>query len=397
MNFSAMTRTLFLPLTLAAALGACSKPPALTAPADITITPLKSYSRIESWALLKFAGVSGIPAAYAIDTYRVNYPVTHDDGTVSRASGLLALPRDVAPRRIVSFQHGTTSNREAVPSRLDLTGIAASIIFAGNGYMLLAPDYLGLGDSPGVHGYYVASDEALAVTGLIAAAKRMPEAPKGNIFLSGFSQGGHVTLAAMRQMEDDGEQLLGAAPVATAIDIRHLSLGIALKGTSPSDTLYLAYIARGFAAHYGHALDSVLTSASATLVDTLFGAPHSGAEIVEALPADPRAIFQSEFLDAFNNDGSHWFLDAIAANDFTGLTPKAPLRLYYGENDIDVVPEEAIRGAERYRSRGADARAISVGPVGHDASLLVAAPLIFGWLQSLEACAADPTTCDSES
>lgn len=103
---------------------------------------------------------------------------------------------------------------------------------------------------------------ALEVTGLIAAARQVPEAPKGKVFLSGFSQGGHVTLAAMRQMEDDGEQLLGAAPVATAIDIRHLSLGIALNGNSPSDTLYLAYIARGFAAHYGHALDSVLTPAS---------------------------------------------------------------------------------------------------------------------------------------
>lgn len=397
MKFNTLTHTLLLPLALLAALGACSKPPALAAPAGITITPLKSYSRIESWILLKFAGVSGIPAAHAIDTYRVNYPVARDDGTVSRASGLLALPRDITPRRIVSFQHGTTSNREAVPSRLDLTGIAASVIFAGNGYMLLAPDYLGLGDSPGVHGYYVASDEALAVTGFIAAARQLPETPKGKVFLSGFSQGGHVTLAAMRQMEDDGEQLLGAAPVATAIDIRYLSLGIALKGSSPSDTLYLAYIARGFAAHYGHPLDSVLTPASAALVKSLFGTPHSGEEIVEALPANPRAIFQSDFLEAFDKNGSHWFLDAIAANDFVGMTPQAPLRFYYGESDIDVVPEEAIRGAERYRSRGADARAISVGPFDHNASLLAAAPLIFDWLQSLEACAADLAACDTKS
>ena len=316
----------------------------------------------------------------------MNYPVTADDGTVSRASGLLALPRGATPRRIVSFQHGTTSNRENVPSRLDLTGIAASVIFAGKGYMLLAPDYLGLGDSPGVHGYYVASDEARAVTSFIAAARQMPETPSGPVFLSGFSQGGHVTLAAMRQMESKGERLLGAAPVAAAIDIRHLSLGIALQGKSPSDTLYLAYIARGFADHYGHALDSVLTT--------------KGAEIVAALPADPRVIFQPAFLKAFDKDGTHWFLDAIEANDFTDMKSKAPLRLYYGESDIDVVPQEAIKGAERFKESGTNVRAVSVGPVNHDASLLAAAPLIYDWLQELEACAAEtainPELCDTK-
>tara|TARA_R110000868_G_scaffold1276_3_gene9967 strand:- start:457 stop:1659 length:1203 start_codon:yes stop_codon:yes gene_type:complete len=392
-------RALLLSVMIAA-LGACSKPPQITAPQGVEITPLKTYSRIESWALLKFAGVKSLGAAYAVDTYHVNYPVTADDGTVSRASGLLALPRDATPRRIVSFQHGTTTNRENVPSRLDLTGIAASVIFAGNGYMLLAPDYLGLGDSPGVHGYYVASDEARAVTSFIAAARQIPHAPSGPVFLSGFSQGGHVTLAAMRQMESDGERLLGAAPVATAIDIRHLSLGIALEGGSPSDTLYLAYIARGFADHYGHALDSVLTPEAAALVETLFGTPHSGAEIVAALPADPRVIFQTELLEAFDKGGTHWFLEAIEGNDFTDMRPKAPLRLYYGESDIDVVPQEAIKGAERFTTSGTNVRAVNVGPVNHDASLLAAAPLIYDWLQELEACAAEtainPDLCDTK-
>lgn len=369
---------------VALSLAACGKPPEIAAPEGVEITPLKSYSRIESWFLLKVAGVEGVSAPYAVDTYRVIYPTRAQDGEVVRASGLMALPRGVAPERIVSFQHGTTTSRDEVPSKPDLTGVAASILFAGNGYTLIAPDYLGLGESEGVHGYYVAADHARAVTGLLAAVRQLPDAPAAPVFLSGFSQGGHVSLAAMRQLEAEGETVLGAAPVATALDVRNISLGAALEGGSKSHALYLAYMAWGYAHHYGRPLDSVLTADYAAKVETLYGTPHTPQEIVEGLPADPRAMFTPEFLAAFDEGGEHWMLEAIAANGVGDWTPKAPVRLYYGEADKDVVPEEAIAGAERFRARGADAEAVNVGEVEHDPSLILAAPLILEWLAELE-------------
>ncbi|MEQ8267586.1 MAG: hypothetical protein RH982_10350 [Parvibaculum sp.] len=371
-------------LVLALALAACGRPPEIEAPAGVEITPLESYSRIESWFLLKMAGVEGVSVPHAVDIYRVIYSTRVQDGEAVRASGLMALPRGVAPKRIVSFQHGTTTSRDAVPSKPDLTGVAASILFAGNGYMLIAPDYLGLGESEGVHAYYVAAEHARAVTGLLAAARQLPDAPAAPIFLSGFSQGGHVTLAAMRQLEAEGETVLGAAPVATALDVRNISLGAALGGGSKSHSLYLAYMAWGYAHHYGRPLDSVLTADYAAKVETLYGSPHSSQEIVEGLPADPRAMFTPEFLEAFDGNGEHWLLEAIAANGVGEWTPKAPVRLFYGEADKDVVPKEAVLGAERFRARGADVEAVNVGEVGHDPSLLLAAPLILEWLGELE-------------
>ncbi|MCE9649596.1 MAG: hypothetical protein K8R18_08240 [Parvibaculum sp.] len=370
------------------ALTGCNAPPAIKAPPGVEIEPLKTYSRLESWFLLKLAGVEGVPVAHAVDAYRIVYPVETETGEKLRASGLLALPRGVAPKRIVSFQHGTSTDREAVPSRLDVTGAAAAILFAGNGYMLLAPDYLGLGDSKRIHGYYIASEHAAAVTGLLAAARLLPVAPDGQVFLSGFSQGGHVTLAAMREMEAKGDRVLAAAPVAAAIDIRNVSLAAALEGGAPSHSLYLAYLAWSHAHRYGHPLGTVLTPEYAARVETLFGTPHDGKEIMESLPANPREMFVPEFLKAFDEGGAHWLLTSIDENGLANWTPKAPVRLYYGSADADVVPEEAMRGAELYRARGADARAIDVGVVGHDESMLRAAPLIFDWLNRLEADAA---------
>jgi pimeloyl-ACP methyl ester carboxylesterase len=365
-------------------LAGCSAPPVVEAPPGVEITPLKTFSRIESWFLLKLAGVDGISVPHAVDAYRIAYPVSLENGETVQASGLLALPRGALPKRIVSFHHGTTTSREEVPSRLDVTGSAAAILFAGNGYMLLAPDYLGLGDSGRVHGYYVTPEHVSAVTGILAAAMQMAGAPDSPVFLSGFSQGGHVTLATMRDLEARGEAVLAAAPVAAAIDVRNISFTAAMEGGAPSHSLYLAYLAWSHAHHYGHPLDTALTADYAVLVEELYGSPHEPDEIMAALPEKPRDMFTADFLAAFDNHGSHWLLDTIDAAGLTGWTPKAPIRLYYGTEDKDVVPEEATRAEADYRSRGADVEAVNVGAVDHGESMLRAAPLIFAWLQELE-------------
>ena len=369
---------------LALLLAGCGAPPPVEAPPGIELTPLKTYSRIESWVLLKLAGVEGVSVPHAVDTYRVVYATRPQDGEPVRASGLLALPRGAEPKRIVSFQHGTTTSREAVPSRLDVTGAAASILFAGNGYMLLAPDYIGLGDSPGTHTHYIKTDHARAVTGLLAAARQLPMAPDAPVFLSGFSQGGHVSLAAMQQMEADGETVLAAAPLATAIDIRNISLPAALEGGARSHTLYLAYIVWGYAHYYGEPLDTALTPEYAARVEELYGTPHSPQEILDGLPADPRKMFTADFLAAADGEGEHWLLTRIGENGLTDWTPKAPVRLYYGSADKDVVPEEALRAEERFRAKGADVIAVNVGEADHEGSLIAAAPLIVAWLEEME-------------
>jgi pimeloyl-ACP methyl ester carboxylesterase len=350
-------------------------PRELQAPEHVQLTPVKTISTLQARVLLSLSGVKGISIENAVDCYRMQY-----DGQ----SALLALPRGVPARRLVSFQHGTTTTRTAVPSRADGTGIAAAIVFAGSGYALVVPDYPGLGDSPGPHPYYVADSIAPAVVAMIEASQRLAEVPDDPVFLSGFSQGGWASLAALRLMESQGKSVLASAQVAGAYDLRRVSLPAALKGGAASHSLYLAYAAWGQAAYYGHPLDSVLTSEYAPIVDRLFnGAPPQ--EILRTLPTDPRQMFNEAFLAAFDRDEAHWYLESFAANSLVSVTPRAPLRLYYGSKDLDVVPEEALAAARSMSSRGADVQAIDVGPLGHEPSMLAAAPLILAWLRELEA------------
>jgi pimeloyl-ACP methyl ester carboxylesterase len=188
----------------------------------------------------------------------------------------------------------------------------------------------------------------------------------------------------VRVLESRGQQVLGSAQVAGAYDIRRVSLPAALKGGAPSHSLYLAYAAWGQAAYYGHSLDSVLTPEYAATVERLF-AGAGPKEILSTLPQDPRSMFNASFLDAFDRDTTHWYLDSFAANSLVDVTPRAPVRLYYGSKDLDVVPEEALAASRSMRARNVDVEAIDVGAVGHDASMLAAAPLILAWLRELDA------------
>jgi len=382
-----MVLTIVRPLLIAtvALLAGCMHPRAIQAPEEVRLTPLTTISTLKARVLLTFAGVDGIPVSSAVDCYRMQYTVGSGSEAV-QLSGLLALPRDVVPRRLVSFQHGTSTTRTAVPSQLDGTGLAAAIAFAGNGYALIAPDYPGLGESSGRHPYYVAEAIGPAVAAMIEASQRVEGVPSGPVFLSGFSEGGWASLAALRTLESKGTHVLGSAQVAGAYDLRHVSLPAALKGGAASHSLYLAYAAWGQAAYYGHPLDSVLTPEYAAIVERVF-AGAKPKEIVSSLPQDPRRMFNQGFLDAFDRGEAHWYLDAFATNSLVDVTPRAPVRLYYGSKDLDVVPEEALAASRSMRARNADVTAIDIGAVGHDPSMLAAAPLILAWLRELDAAA----------
>lgn len=379
-----LRRTLLLGLGAALPLGGCEAPPILPSQPGVSLKPLKTFSRGESLALLKLAGVEGVAPRHAVDCYRISYGSHDAAGGPLRLSGLLALPRGVAAAGLVSWQHGTTTTRTDVPSALSVDGQAAAIVFAGNGYGVVAPDYVGLGASPGVHTYLVADDAARAVNDLIRAARQIRGVPATPPLLIGFSQGGHASLASQQALEAAGEPVSAVAAVAGPHNLRTISLGVALKGGSPQHPLYLAYMTRGYAARYAQPMESVLTPQAAALTRKLFDQPHAPDAIMAALPKTPRQMFQPAFLEAFDQGGDHWLLAALAANETSHFRPKAPVRLYYGRADVDVLPAEALTTAKMMTALGADVTTADVGPYGHNPSIIHAAPMALAWFQGLE-------------
>ena len=175
-------------------------------------------------ALINFVFTNGgypITADRAVEFYKLVYETVDAQGLPTIASGALALPVGVSiPLPLVTYQHGTIVRREDVPSRLNLEGLIG-VAFATAGYAAVLPDYLGLGDSPGVQPYHHARSEATCVIDLLRAARTYAAsndvALSDRLFLAGYSHGGHATLAALREIEaNHADQLVVTACVAGA-------------------------------------------------------------------------------------------------------------------------------------------------------------------------------------
>lgn len=357
-----------------------------------SVTPVGGYP---GWVLRALIGLQGLseafPTQYGVSLYRVEYWTTGADGQLALASGLIAFPRAPSLRGVVSFQHGTASERSAAPSTPDPNnGVVAAAAFAGHGYLLVAPDYLGLGASREPHPYYHTAATANAVVDLLRASREVVAAAgfawPDALFLAGFSQGGHATLAAQRALEAnpvDGLRVRAAASVAGAFDLSGIGFPSALAGRSRFASLYIAWIANSYARIYAMPLGSVIREPYQSRLATLFDGAHDGAAIVAALPAQPREMLTPAFLADYDAGRETWFVARLAENSLYGWKPQAPIRLYFGEADVDVSPEEARAAATHFTVAGSDVRAVSVGAVDHEGSILAAAPLLRAWFDEL--------------
>lgn len=379
------TRTFEVPISVDASVQA---PGALCKAEQVGTYPATFLRVLRWWA----SPPESIPISCGIKIYRLRYRTTHHDGTSTMVSGLVAFPTRGTPRAVVSYQHGTNTNRHTTPSQPSPgEGLLGAALFAGNGYVFTAPDYIGLGSSTEVHPYLHAASTANAVVDLLRATHAFAGQLKipcpQKILLTGFSQGGHATMAAHRALEslhDPLFQVIASAPVAGPYDLAGISFPATLNTPDRGHSLYLAYLVNAYCTIYGHDPDSVFIGSWAKRLPILFDGEHD-AEIVEGFPENPREMFTKTFLDDYDQGRPTWLSDALVQNEVIDWTPKAPLRAYYGENDRDVPPEESRMLVSRLSQRGCNATLVSVGPYEHDASVLHAVPRILAWFNELTA------------
>jgi pimeloyl-ACP methyl ester carboxylesterase len=325
--------------------------------------------------------------SHGITLYRVAYRTANFDGSGIIASGLVAVPNDGPARRVVVYLHGTTVQRKMAPSESRFgEGALVAAAVTGTGNILVAPDYIGLGESDVLHPYMYAKASSSASIDFLRASRTLVEELHGDwpddLCLMGFSQGGHATFAVERELQklhDPRLAVKASAPIAGPFHLREISFPNAMAGKTKSDPLYLAYLAHAYSQIYHRPLESIVAAAYVEIVPKLFDGEQTIETIESALPAEPRKLFTPEFLDAFDKGKPHWFLSALAANDVMDWTPSAPVRIYYGDDDLDVPAEEARRAEAEMKSRGAQVTAISVGPYNHVESAIRAIPRAIQW------------------
>ncbi len=170
-------------------------------------------------ARLPEAGIA-LVAQCEVEVHRIEYATVTHDGSAARNSGMVMLPRGSAPRCAqntpsVIYSRGTQFVRHAEMAALNADGtldgnesrlLAATM--AGQGFMVVASDYLGYGGSTAPHHPYMhieteAASGVDAYRAALALAAQRNTTLGGKVFSAGYSQGGHASMAVHKMLERD--------------------------------------------------------------------------------------------------------------------------------------------------------------------------------------------------
>jgi dienelactone hydrolase len=361
-------------------------PPSTDRGAVVSAAVAGTFSASTITALAHFAGIT-LAATQSVTAYHIVYKTIDAFGAPTIASGEIAVPQHVETARpVVIYMHGTVSQKTDVPSQLNLEGLLG-VAFAAEGYVAEAPDYLGLGDSPGTHPYLHAASEASAGVDLMRAARRFCASNQipisKRLFVSGYSQGGHASVALLRELESNETNeftVTACAAGAGPYDMSVTTANDALSGRTPPDPYYFPYVLSGYQWVYGLVPNfaDLFVAPYDTTLPPLFDGTHSGDEINAAMPADPKAVLKPEFVADFRSNPANPLHLALLDNDLIRWTPRTPLRLYACSGDQDVLPANAVVAQAAFAARG-DTNVVVLDPDPGASHTACAVPAVFAW------------------
>jgi hypothetical protein len=370
----------------------------------LAVTPLGGHSRAEVAEVVRTvtgAAVGADVVRWGVESHRLTYRTITPDGAPTTASALLVLPAGDggAPLGIVSETHGTVAHRDHAPSTGDEASDVGALLYASGGRAVVVPDYLGLGTGPGPHPYL---DTASSVTASLDALGAARSAAAGlgrrltaDVYLTGFSQGGHVAMVL-------GSALLGGAapplrpralaPAAGPYDL----MGEQVPGLTdgrvdgPSGVYYLAYflVAQDRLRPLYDDPREVFRAPYAAYVAGLFDGEHTAEEIAARLPGTVEELLTEKWYALLRAPAGP-LAAAVRRNDgVCDWRPAGvPVRLHTSAGDRDVPAGNAASCARSLAAHGVTAEVVDHGDTDHIGTYWRAIVSNAHWFARLDAAA----------
>jgi hypothetical protein len=262
-------------------------------------------------------------------------------------------------------------------------------LYAANGYIVVAPNYAGYDSSNlGYHPFLVASQQSKdMLDALVAAKAALPTliagtTTNGKVYLSGYSQGGHVALATHRAMITDPPTVAklaslslvvkASAPMSAPYALSTFGDQIVFGAVNASSTVLLPMLITGYQKTYGglySATNDLYENTYATGIESFFPGPMSYSALTDpktgkvplaalfdtaSLPAAPagnllwaagfgtpnliKSTYRTAYLgDISNATPTNALRIGLKANDLTAMTrPVGLTMLCAGSNDPTV-------------------------------------------------------------
>jgi pimeloyl-ACP methyl ester carboxylesterase/uncharacterized membrane protein HdeD (DUF308 family) len=270
---------------------------------------------------------------------RILYTTTGLDGKITPASGLVVVSSSApaGPRPVVLWEHGTTGVAQKCAPSILKDPFTAGAMFSqaqvlAHGWVLVAPDYLGLGASP-PHPYLVGIPEARSALDAVRAARQLSSAKLGNqTVVWGHSQGGGAALWTGIEQPSYAPDvpLSGVAALAPASDT--VSLAKELEG-SKAGMLFASLMVAGYSNAYSDvSFDAYVRASARTPVRALVGRCLSEPATLLSLPT----VLSGE--DIFGQHLTSGPLGARLAQNVPSQVTHTPTLIAQGDADSLVLP-----------------------------------------------------------
>ncbi|PKF76109.1 T9SS type A sorting domain-containing protein [Chryseobacterium sp. PMSZPI] len=316
--------------------------------------------------------------------YKITYYTKNEKNNLVKATGMLMFPNVNFKLSTVVSDHGTTDSRNNVPSNFKGTmtaGFVVELSYVLNGYILMAPDYVGMGTGDGVHPYVDYATEAGATIDFMTAANKVL-AQLGikrydEYFLAGYSQGGHAAMSTLKRLSISNPNnikfkyaYMGDGPY----DMSETTLkkGVLEKDIYPF-TAFLANVLNSCNnAGYKTYTNNISEVISAEYLDkyNYYVVQDNGGLLWG--PVIWRKLFTNNFINDVTNNSNHIFRQCLQQKDVYNWYNKTPMTLGHATIDLAIPPENTSKTIDVQRGyypwwdlNKYQLESFYWGPVGH--------------------------------
>jgi alpha-beta hydrolase superfamily lysophospholipase len=318
-----------------------------------------------------------------VQAWRIQYWTTNARNEPLRVTGIVAAPREAAPprpRRVIAWTHGAWGVAEKCAPSLSPNFFAATagIDAVREGYVVVAPDYIGLG-SPTMHPFLAGTDTGQSVLDGVRAAREIPGAAAGSRFaVWGESQGGHAALWTAISARSYAPELT-LVGTAAAAPPTNLAANLREGSDKNARALLLSFTLHSWSTLYGFSMDGIANRTNQGIIRRL---AENNCVSFDKKPKLGTILGILTIVRATKNKDIakiEPFGSFARTNSIDAARVPGPLLIAQSSNDTIVAPAVTRKFAKAVCRRGTQLRWIDM-TADHGTSARESAVETIGWI-----------------
>ncbi len=298
-----------------------------------------------------------------VQMLRMEYATVGGVGEPTTSSGVVMLPTGTAPacqgaRPVLLYTHGTAVTRSFDLSVTNDPTNAAydtmrrlALVYAAQGYIVVAPNYAGYNDSTlSYHPYLNSVQQSQDSTDALVAGRQViaqqgagAVSDNGKLFVAGYSQGGYVTMATLQHLDQINAHVTAGGPMSGPYALEAFGDQIFNAHVGVGTTIFSSMMLSSFEHLPSGSLSGAsILNPSFAQADQLFPGQYTYSNLPPANLLPATALFQSSptgypnldamtpgsFIYSFGFDPSNYLIQTSFREDYV--------------NDMSAHPDAAV-------------------------------------------------------